>query len=229
MTSQVLDMLSERIEPGITTDQINCWVHEYTLDHGARPATLNYKRYPKSTCTSLNNVICHGIPDGTVLKDGDILNIDVASVLNGYFGDASRMFGVGEISDAAQRLVRVTGECLYAGINAVKPRNRVGDIGYAIQSHAESRGFSVVRNFAGHGTGVEFHEEPMILHYGKRGEGEVLRPNMVFTIEPMINAGRADSQTLANGWTAITLDGSLSAQWEHTVLVTKTGVEILTA
>lgn len=228
-TAQALDMLDDRIKPGITTDQINKWIHEYILDHGAWPATLNYRKYPKSICTSLNNVVCHGIPDGTVLKDGDILNVDVASVLNGYFGDSSRMYGVGEVSEKAERLVRVAAECLYAGINEVKPLNRIGDIGYAIQRHAESRGYSVVRNFGGHGTGLKFHEEPIIPHFGKSGSGEVLRPNMVFTIEPMINAGGADNKTLANGWTAVTLDGSLSAQWEHTVRVTPTGVEILTA
>ncbi|MGC9357177.1 MAG: methionyl aminopeptidase [Anaerolineae bacterium] len=229
LTVEILDMLEDRIVPGITTEQINTWVHEATIAGGGIPAPLNYRGYPKSVCTSINEVICHGIPGERVLKDGDILNVDVTSIVDGYYGDSSRMFLLGDVSEEARKLVEVTRECLYLGIDAVKPGNRTGDIGYAIQEHAERHGYSVVRAFVGHGTGVDFHEPPDIRHYGQPGTGVLLQPNMVFTIEPMINAGDYRVEVLQDGWTAITTDGSLSAQWEHTLLITRDGVEILTA
>ena len=229
LTRDILDMLEQRIVAGITTNDVNRWVHEYTLAHGAIPATLNYRGFPKSVCTSLNNVICHGIPDETVLREGDILNVDVTSILDGYYGDSSRMFLIGEVSEEARRLVEVTRQCLYLGIEQVKPGNTLGDIGHAIQQHAERHGYSVVRDYIGHGIGVQFHEPPNVYHFGEPGTGIVLVPNMVFTIEPMINAGRYQVRVLEDGWTVVTADGSLSAQWEHTVRVTQDGVEVLTA
>jgi len=229
LTREILDMLERRIVPGITTGDIDRWVHDYTVGHGAIPAPLNYRGFPKSTCTSLNEVVCHGIPDGTLLKEGDILNVDVTCILDGYYGDASRMFLIGGVSEEARQLVTVTRECLYLGIEQVKPGNTLGDIGYVIQQHAESHGYSVVRAFVGHGTGVQFHEPPDIRHYGALGTGTVLVPNMVFTIEPMINAGGYQVKVLEDHWTAVTVDASLSAQWEHTLWVTEDGVEILTA
>jgi methionyl aminopeptidase len=228
LTREILDMLGPRISPGITTQQIDDWVHEYTLDHGATPATLNYRGYPKSCCTSLNEVICHGIPGPRVLQEGDILNVDITSILDGYYGDSSRMWLIGEVSDEARRLSDVTRECMERGIAQVKPDNRLGDIGHAIQEHAEAHGYSVVRRFVGHGTGVRFHEPPDVFHYGRAGTGVRLVPNMVFTIEPMINAGGHELYVLDDNWTAVTADGSLSAQWEHTVRVTNGGVEVLT-
>jgi methionyl aminopeptidase len=228
LTREILDMLEDRIVAGITTEQIDHWVHDYTLDHGATPAPLNYRGFPKSVCTSLNDVICHGIPGPTVVREGDILNVDVTTILDGYYGDASRMWLIGEVSQEARQLVEVTRECMDLGIAQVRPGNRVGDIGYAIQQYAESYGYSVVRRFVGHGTGVRFHEPPDIFHYGNKGAGVLLVPNMVFTIEPMINVGHHDIRVLDDGWTALTVDGSLSAQWEHTVRVTEDGVEILT-
>ncbi len=230
LTRDILDAITPRIRPGITTEQINTWVHELTLANGAIPAPLNYRGYPKSVCTSINEVICHGIPSpDRVLREGDILNVDVTTILNGYYGDSSRMFLIGEVSPEARKLVEVTRECLELGIAQVKPGNRLGDIGYAIQKHAESHGYSVVRAFVGHGTGLYFHEAPDILHYGVPHTGVELVPGMVFTIEPMINIGTYEVRTLSDGWTAVTADGSLSAQWEHTVLVTGDGVEVLTA
>lgn len=228
LASQTLDMVGARIAAGVTTEEINTWVHDFTLENGAIPAPLGYHGFPKSVCTSLNHVICHGIPDGTVLKDGDIINVDVTPILDGYYGDSSRMFIIGDASDEALSLVRVAKECLDLGIEQVKPGAKLGDIGHAIQQHAEGHGFSVVRDFAGHGTGVEFHEAPQVVHYGRPRTGAVIQPNMIFTIEPMINAGRYQSRILADRWTAVTVDGSLSAQWEHTLLVTDTGVEVLT-
>jgi methionyl aminopeptidase len=228
LTREILDMLTERIVPGITTQQIDDWVHAYTLDHGATPATLNYRGYPKSCCTSLNEVICHGIPGPRVLVEGDILNVDVTSILDGYYGDASRMWMIGQVSDEARQLVQVTRECMERGIAQVKPDNRLGDIGHAIQEHTEAHGYSVVERFVGHGIGIRFHEPPDVFHYGRPGTRLRLVPNMVFTIEPMINAGGPDLRILDDNWTAVTLDGSLSAQWEHTVCVTEDGVEVLT-
>jgi methionyl aminopeptidase len=229
LTRDILDAITPRIEPGITTEQINTWVHEMTLEHGAIPAPLNYRGFPKSVCTTLNEQICHGIPTpDRVLQSGDILNIDVTSILDGYYGDSSRMFLVGDVSDEARKLVKVTHAAMYLGIQQVKPDNTLGDVGHAIQQHAESHGYSVVRSFVGHGTGVKFHEPPDVTHYGKPGQGVRLVPNMIFTIEPMINVGTFDLRVLDDGWTAVTADGKLSAQWEHTILVTEDGVEILT-
>ncbi|MCP4536883.1 MAG: methionyl aminopeptidase [Chloroflexi bacterium] len=229
LTHDILNMLEGQIVAGITTNDINHWVHTYTLAHDAVPATLNYRGFPKSVCTSLNNVVCHGIPDDTVLQSGDILNVDVTSIVDGYYGDSSRMFLIGEVSEQARKLVQVTQECLNLGIEQVKPGNTLGDIGHAIQQHAEGHGYSVVRNYIGHGTGIRFHEPPNVFHFGEPGTGIVLSPNMVFTIEPMINLGGYQVQVLKDDWTVVTTDGSLSAQWEHTIRVTNDGVEILTA
>ena len=228
LTHEILDMVGERIKVGVTTNEINTWVHEYTVQHNAYPAPLGYAGFPKSVCTSINNVICHGIPDDTVLKDGDIVNVDVTCILEGYYGDANRMYIMGQASKEAIDLVRVSKECLDLGIEQVKPYNTLGDIGNAIQQHAESLGYSVVYDYGGHGVGLEFHEEPFIPHIGKKGEGMILLPNMTFTIEPMINVGSPESDVLDDDWTAVTIDGSLSSQWEHTIRVTKTGYEILT-
>jgi methionyl aminopeptidase len=228
LTREILDLLQTRIGPGITTQQVDEWVHQYTLDHGAIPAPLNYRGFPKSVCTSLNEVICHGIPGPRVLREGDILNVDVTSILDGYYGDASRMWLIGKVSDEARRLVEVTRECMERGIAEVRPDNRLGDIGHAIQEHAEAHGFSVVRRYVGHGIGMRFHEPPDVFHYGRAGTGTRLVPGMVFTIEPMINAGGHELRVLEDGWTAVTADGRLSAQWEHTVCVTEDGVEVLT-
>ena len=236
LTRDLLDMLEERIQAGVTTNQINEWVHEETLAQGADPAPLNYGRgkgprgkpFPKSVCTSINEVICHGIPNERILADGDIINVDVTCNLDGYFGDASRMFIIGEIPDSTRELVEETKKCLELGIAQVRPGGRTGDIGHAIQNHAESLGYSVVRDFCGHGVGVEFHEAPQILHYGSTGSGDIMQQDMVFTIEPMINMGRPESRILGDGWTAVTVDGSLSAQWEHTIHVTAEGYDVLT-
>ena len=237
MTKDLLDMVEERIRVGVTTNEIDEWVHRETLSRGAVPAPLNYGRgqgrdgipFPKSICTSLNEVICHGIPNNCALQNGDILNVDVTCDYLGFFGDASRMFIIGEVPERTRELVEVTRECLNLGIEQVRPNNQLGDIGHTIQKHAENQGFSVVRDFAGHGVGVEFHEAPQVLHYGEPGMGEILRENMIFTIEPMINIGGYECEVLDDGWTAVTKDGSLSAQWEHTLLVTSSGVEVLTA
>ena len=228
ITTKILDMVGERIKAGVTTNAINQWVHEYTLEHGGIPATLNYHGYPKSTCTSINNVICHGIPtDETVLKDGDIINVDVTTVLNGYYSDASRMYMIGNVSDEAQRLVRVTKECLELGIAEVKPFNSFNAIGRVIERHAKKHDYSVVRDLGGHGIGVKFHENLFIDHYEKRSKGTLMLPGLVFTIEPMINEGTYHCNFLDDGWTVLTQDGKLSAQWEHTMVITETGVEIL--
>lgn len=228
VTKKVLDMVGERIREGVTTDEINTWVHEYTLKLGAIPAPLNYMGYPKSVCVSINEVVCHGIPSDRALKNGDIVNVDVTSILNGYYGDASRMFIIGEASEKAVKLVETAEECLYIGIEQVKPFATIGDIGYAIQKHAESKGYSVVREYGGHGIGLQFHEDPFVDHCGQKHTGVVLVPGMTFTIEPMINEGTYRCKVLDDGWTAVTADGKLTAQWEHTVLVTEDGVEILT-
>lgn len=229
LARKTLDMLDGRIGAGVTTRDIDRWVYEYICDHGGYPATLNVKGFNKSCCTSINNVICHGIPDDTVLTDGDIINVDVTPILDGYFGDTSRMYTIGDVSREALKLIEETKTCMYLGIDEVKPGNTIGDIGYAIQQYAEGLRYSVVRELCGHGTGLEFWESPQVPHYGKKGDGPPMAPNMVFTIEPMINAGRRECTTLSDGWTVITVDGSLSAQWEHTVRVTETGFEILTA
>lgn len=223
-----LDLVEAAIRPGLKTDEINTLVHEYTVRHGAVPAPLNYRGFPKSVCVSVNEVICHGIPGERILEDGDIVNVDVTPILGGYYADVNKTFFVGAPNADARKIVAVARDCLREGIDAVKPGNRLGDIGWAIQHTAESQGCSVVREFVGHGVGFEFHEAPQILHYGKKGEGLKLIPGMVFTIEPMINLGKRFLHILSDGWTAITDDGSLSAQFEQTVLVTETGVESLT-
>lgn len=225
----VLDLVQEKIRVGMSTEEIDKLVYDYTVSHGAIPADLNYGGYPKSVCVSINDVVCHGIPsEDTILEDGDIVNVDVSTIYNGYFSDASRMFMIGNVSEEHAKLVRVAKECLDKGFEAVKPWGFLGDIGAAIQEHAEANGFSVVRAFGGHGIGIKFHEDPFVAHVGKRGEGMVLVPGMVFTIEPMINEG--DYEVFIDeddDWTVYTEDGGYSAQWEYTVLVTETGAEIL--
>lgn len=229
LAAEILDALTSFVVPGISTQDIDDLVREMTLKGGGIPATLGYRGYTHSCCTSINHVICHGIPSDKKLRDGDIVNIDVTPIIDGWHGDTSRMFAVGEgVSILGNRLMRVTHECLWLGIAAVRPGAHLGDIGAAIQRHAEQNGFSVVREFCGHGIGRRFHEEPQVLHYGKPGTGIRLEPGMVFTIEPMINAGKAAISELPDGWTIVTKDRSLSAQWEHTVVVTSTGVEVLT-
>lgn len=232
LAAQLLDRIGEYVKPGVSTLDLNDLIHRWTLEEGGVSAPLNYKGFPKAICTSVNDVVCHGIPSAkTRLKEGDIINIDVTPIVAGYHGDASRTFAVGKISDKAKRLIKVTEECLSRGIAAVKkPGARVGDIGAAIQEHAESNGFSVVRDFVGHGIGKQFHEDPQIFHYGERGRGLRLEPGMVFTIEPMINEGDWRTKVKKDGWTAVTLDGTLSAQFEHTLAIRSDGrVEILTA
>jgi len=223
-----LDLVEARIEPGITTDEINTWVHEFTLEHDAIPAPLNYRGFPKSVCVSVNEVVCHGIPGERALGDGDIVNVDVTPILNGYYADCSKTFYAGEPGEDARKIVAVARESLRRGMSAVRPGQTLGDIGWAIQRHAEDQGCSVVREFVGHGLGFEFHEPPQILHYGRKGEGIALLPGMVFTIEPMINLGDRRLHILEDNWTAVTDDGSLSAQFEQTVLVTQDGCESLT-
>jgi methionyl aminopeptidase len=235
LAAEVLEMIAEHVKPGVTTDELNNLCHEHIVKvQQAIPAPLNYGAapgrpgFPKSICTSLNHVVCHGIPNDKPLKEGDVMNIDVTVIKDGYYGDTSRMFHVGKVAEWAERLSRVTQECLYKGIEVVRPGTRLGDIGEVIQKHAEKNGFSVVREFCGHGIGSVFHEEPQVLHYGRAGTGLVLKEGMTFTIEPMINQGRAETRVLGDGWTAITKDRKLSAQWEHTLLVTATGYEIFT-
>lgn len=228
LAAECLDALAAFVTPGRTTREIDEFVYAFGADRDALPATLNYRGYPKSCCTSLNHVVCHGIPDDKPLRDGDILNIDVTYVLDGWHGDSSRMFVAGEAKRAAERLIEVTYRSMMAGITAVRPGATTGDIGAAIQNHAERERCSVVRDFCGHGVGRLFHDAPNILHYGRRGEGVELRPGMIFTIEPMINLGRPGVKVLGDGWTAVTRDRSLSAQFEHTVGVTQTGCEIFT-
>jgi len=228
LAADTLRMVEENIRTGITTDTINRWVHEYTLEHGAIPATLNYKGFPKSTCTSINDVICHGIPDDTVLREGDIVNVDITSILEGYFGDTSKTFLLGECSEEARKISAVAEECLKRGIAAVRPYGKMGDIGAAIQEYAHSMNCSVVEKFVGHGIGRRFHEDPQVPHFGKKNTGVTLIPGMFFTIEPMINLGLKDVRILADDWTAVTVDGKLSAQFEHTLFLTESGVRILT-
>jgi methionyl aminopeptidase len=228
ITARCLDELASRVKPGVTTDEIDCFVFEFGMDHNALPATLNYRGYTKSSCTSINHVVCHGIPNEKPLREGDIVNIDVTYVVDGWHGDSSRMYPVGEIKRAAERLLEVTHECLMRGIAAVKPGARTGAIGEAIQTFAEAERCSVVRDFCGHGVGRLFHDAPNILHYGRANEGPEMREGMIFTIEPMINLGRPHVKVLADGWTAVTRDRSLSAQYEHAVGVTAEGCEIFT-
>jgi len=229
LAAQVLEMIEPYVKAGITTEELNTLCHRYIVeDLKAIPAPLNYKGFPKSICTSLNHVVCHGIPGARVLKEGDIINIDVTVIKDEYHGDTSKMFFVGKPSILAERLCRITRECMILGIQQVKPGTHLGDIGHVIQQYAEKNHYSVVREFCGHGIGKIFHEDLQVLHYGKPGTGETLKPGMTFTIEPMINAGKAGVKVLPDGWTAVTKDRSLSAQWEHTILVTESGYEILT-
>ena len=228
LTAECLDRLTDMVKPGVTTQEIDDFVLQFATRHGAVPATLNYRGYRKSCCTSINHVVCHGIPNDKPMKEGDIVNIDVTLIVEGWHGDSSRMYTVGTVKRAAQRLIDVTLESLRRGIAAVKPGATLGDIGEAIQSYAEAERCSVVRDFCGHGVGRAFHEPPNILHYGRKGDGIALEPGMIFTIEPMINLGRPHVKLLSDGWTAVTRDRSLSAQFEHTIGVTKDGVEIFT-
>ncbi|WP_174875198.1 type I methionyl aminopeptidase [Vogesella oryzae] len=234
LAAEVLDYITPFVKPGVTTEELDKLCHDYMVNvQGTIPAPLNYAPdggtpYPKSICTSINHVICHGIPDNKPLKKGDIVNLDITVIKDGYHGDTSRMFYVGEVSDFARRLCKVTYECMWKGIEKVKPGARLGDIGNVIQRHAEAAGYSVVQEFCGHGIGKKFHEEPQVLHYGQPGTGLELKAGMIFTIEPMINQGKRHLRMLADGWTVVTKDRSLSAQWEHTILVTETGYEILT-
>ena len=228
LVADCLDLLAAEVKPGVTTDRLDRFVFEYAMDHGAWPATLMYRGYTKSTCTSINHVVCHGIPNEKPLKDGDIVNIDVTLILDGWHGDSSRMYPVGVVPRRAERLIEVTHEAMMRGIAVIRPGATTGDIGAAIQSYVEAQHMSVVRDFCGHGVGRLFHDEPNIIHVGRPGEGITLRPGMIFTVEPMINLGRPHVKVLSDGWTAVTRDRSLSAQFEHAVGVTKDGVEIFT-
>ncbi len=228
LTAAALDMLAEHVRPGVTTGHLDDLVLQFALDHGAVPATLYYRGYPRASCISLNHVVCHGIPGDKPLKSGDILNIDITLIVDGWHGDSSRMYAAGDISRRAERLIEVTYEALRRGIAATRPGATTGDIGYAIQSYAEGERCSVVRDFCGHGLGRMFHDMPNILHYGRPGEGVELRPGMLFTIEPMINLGRPQVKVLSDGWTAVTRDRSLSAQFEHAVGITEDGCQVFT-
>jgi len=228
LTAEALDLMVDLVKPGVTTDYLDRVAFEFAMDHNAYPAPLNYRGFTRGICTSVNHVVCHGIPNDKPLRDGDIVNIDITLVVDGWHGDSSRMYGVGDVPRRAERLVDITYECLMRGIAAVKPGGTTGDIGYAIQSYAESERCTVVRDFCGHGLGQLFHDEPNILHYGRRGDGVPLKAGMLFTIEPMINLGRPEVKVLGDGWTAVTRDRSLSAQFEHTIGVTETGCEIFT-
>ncbi|WP_337379860.1 type I methionyl aminopeptidase [Parolsenella catena] len=225
----VLDMVAERIAPGVTTAEVDQWIYDYTVEHGGIPADLNYEGFPKSVCTSINDVVCHGIPsERDVLREGDIVNVDCSTILDGYFSDSSRMFCIGEVSPERKKLVDVTRESIQRGLAQVKPWNTLGDMAHAVQTYVEENGFNVVREFGGHGIGKEFHEDPFVSHVGEPGEGVVLAPGMCFTIEPMVNAGGADiDMNDPNGWTVRTADGSDSAQWEVQLVVTDTGYELL--
>ena len=230
LAGETLTYIEAFVKAGVSTEYLNQHIHQFTLDNGAIPATLNYNGYPKSCCISLNEVVCHGIPsDDIILKEGDILNIDVTTILNGYYGDTSRMFTIGNISPEAQKLIQVTKHSLDLGIKEVRPNNQIGNIGYAISRYANSQGFSVVYEFCGHGVGVEFHEDPQVDHSSRKNSGPRMRPGMTFTIEPMINEGKPRVKIdKFDNWTARTIDNKLSAQFEHTVLVTETGCEVLT-
>jgi methionyl aminopeptidase len=229
LAASVLEMIEDHVAAGITTDELNTICHDYIVnDLDAVPAPLNYRGFPKSICTSLNHQVCHGIPGDRKLKNGDIINIDITVIKDGFHGDTSKMFTVGKPSILAERLIRVSRECMLKGIDLVRPGVRLGDIGHAIQLHAENNRFSVVREYCGHGIGREFHEEPQVLHYGREGTGIELKEGMTFTIEPMINAGKKEVKLLPDDWTVVTRDHKLSAQWEHTILVTRDGHEILT-
>ena len=228
LVAESLDMLTGHVRPGVTTNTLDRLVFDFAVAHGAFPATLDYRGFTKSICTSINHVVCHGIPDDKPLREGDIVNIDATLILDGWHGDSSRMYAVGEIPRRAARLIEVTYEALMIGVAAVKPGATTGDIGAAIQDYAEGERCTIVREFCGHGIGRLFHDEPNILHYGRRGEGIVLKPGMFFTVEPMVNLGRPHVKVLGDGWTAVTRDRSLSAQFEHCVGVTEGGCEIFT-
>ena len=228
LVAEVLDLLVDEVKPGVTTEALDRFVFEFAMEHGAVPAPLNYRGFPKSICTSLNHVVCHGIPGARALKEGDILNIDVTLIVDGWHGNSSRMYAVGKVPRAAERLLEVTYNALMRGVAAVRPGATTGDIGAAIQTYAEGERCSVVRDFCGHGLGRVFHDRPNILHYGEPGEGLTLKPGMLFTIEPMINLGKPHVKILSDGWTAVTRDRSLSAQFEHTVGVTEAGCEVFT-
>lgn len=230
LAAQCLDFIEPYVKPGVTTDYLDDLIEKHIRANGAIPAPLNYHGFPKATCISPNNVVCHGIPSKKIiLKEGDIINIDVTTILDGYYGDTSRMFEVGEISDVAAKLIDATKHCLDLGIKQVKPGNRFGNIGYVISRYAQSKGYSVVYEFCGHGVGLEFHEEPQVEHISRRNSGATMKPGMIFTIEPMINIGKAKVKVDKNdGWTARTVDDELSAQFEHTILVTEEGYEVLT-
>ncbi|MDN4574397.1 type I methionyl aminopeptidase [Pandoraea cepalis] len=229
MAAQVLAMIAEHVKPGVTTDALDRLCHDFIVDElKAIPANIGYHGYPKTVCASVNHVVCHGIPGEKTLHDGDIVNIDVALIKDGWFGDTSRMYYAGKPSILAKRLVDTTFEAMLAGIRAVRPGATLGDVGYAIQTVAHREGFSIVRDYCGHGIGTTYHDDPQVLHYGRPGTGLTLRPGMIFTIEPMVNAGKPDTKQLADGWTVVTRDRSLSAQWEHMVAVTETGFEVLT-
>lgn len=231
LAAEVLEMIGDYVVPGVTTGELDKICHDYIVnEQNAIPAPLNYKGFPKSICTSINHVICHGIPsDKKALKEGDIINIDITVIKNGFHGDTSKMFTVGKTAPHAERLIAITQECLYKGIALVRPGTRLGDIGHVIQTHAEKNYYSVVREYCGHGIGAQFHEDPQVLHYGRPDTGLVIEEGMTFTIEPMINAGKAQTKLKKDGWTVETKDGRLSAQWEHTLAVTADGVEVLTA
>lgn len=229
INNAVLDLVGEKIKVGMSTEELNQLVHTYIVEQGGIPAPLNYQGYPKSVCISINDVVCHGIPsDKTILKEGDIVNVDATTIVDGYFADASRMYTMGKVTENAERLVRVAKECMEVGIKAIKPWGFLGDIGAAIQEHAQKNGYSVVIDLGGHGVGKLFHEEPFVPHVGERGEGMVLVPGMTLTVEPMINEGSYEVYTdEEDEWTVYTEDGKLSAQWESTLLITETGVEII--
>ncbi|MBC7800405.1 MAG: type I methionyl aminopeptidase [Gemmatimonadaceae bacterium] len=228
LAAATLDMVAGHVRPGVTTAALDLLCHDFIADHGALPAPLNYRGFPKSICTSINHVVCHGIPGDRRLVDGDVLNIDVTVVLDGWHGDTSRMYAAGQPSTKANKLIEITYEAMMRGVAAVKPGATLGDLGHAIQVFVEANRFSVVRDFCGHGIGRRFHEAPNILHFGRPGEGPVLRPGMFFTVEPMVNAGRPEVKVLDDGWTAVTRDRSLSAQFEHMVGVTEDGCEVFT-
>jgi len=229
LAAEVLEMIEPFVTQGITTNELDKLCHDFIVNNQqAIPAPLNYRGFPKSICTSINQTICHGIPSDKKLKKGDIVNIDITVIKDEYHGDTSKMFCVGAVSPHAQRLINITQESLFKAIEIVKPGTTLGDIGHVIQKHAESNRYSVVREFCGHGIGKQFHEDPHVMHFGKAGEGEVLQAGMIFTIEPMLNIGKRHMKVLKDGWTAVTKDRSLSAQWEHTILVTPTGHEVLT-
>ncbi len=229
LAKNTLEYIEDFIKPGVSTEELNTLCHEYILKHGAYPSPLDYHGFPKSVCTSLNEVICHGIPsEKDILKDGDILNIDVTTYLNKFHGDTNKTFLVGNVSPEVRKLVEVTYECMRKGIDQVKPGGHIGDIGAVISEYANDLGYSVVEDYCGHGIGREFHEDPQVVHVGKRGTGAQIKPGMTFTIEPMINLGKKDGKVLKDGWTVVTKDKKWSAQFEHTILVTETGHEILT-